>query len=319
MIEDDPKDEAWDLHAHRAPVRSTKWTSIDDALAEFLVTPCSPPGELFFGDGAWTNEGLITHQQGSQGIHATNPALFDAVRSKYEAPEVATFEQAFRALATACGRDWAKFDLACLRECCDAFAAFELPLWVAEELDRNPDSFLVNKKPALFMSVDMTWCSPKAVLDRVRRMGPIGLDPCSNGKSIVRAKTEWRGPPAVDGLAEPWIGHGLVYVNPPYGRVINQWVAKCALEAMDGAEILALVPARPDTIWWSEAVVAHASSICFWKGRVTFLGASQGAPFPSAVLYYGARVAEFVAAFGDVGWCVDPKALDQFLRPERLL
>lgn len=291
-------------HAHRAPVRSTRWTSVDDALADFLTTPCSPPQDLFYGEGSWTNEGIVIHQQGARGVSATNRALFDAVRLKYEAPEVETFEQAFRVLGTACARDWARFDLECLRDCCDAFRALELPAWVADAGDRDPDTFLVNEKPALFMSVDMTWCTPEVVLERVRRMGPIGLDPCSNPRSIVRAKTEWRGPPGVDGLAEPWAGHGLVYCNPPYGRGIGQWVAKAALEAMDGADIRLLVPARPDTAWWHEAVVPHAAAVCFWRGRISFLGAAQGAPFPSAVVYYGQRPDAFKEAFGDAGWIV---------------
>lgn len=291
-------------HAHRAPFRSTAWTTVDDALSEFLTAPASPPADLFFeADTTWTNEGIIVHQQGAQGISARNAALFDSVRLKYEC-EVETFEEAFRELATRCGRDWAAFDLECLRECCEAFRALELPAWIHDAKDRDPETFLVNDKPALFMSVDMSWCTPEVVLERVRRMGPIGLDPCSNPRSIVRAREEWRGPPGVDGLAEPWAPHGLVYCNPPYGRGIGQWVAKAALERMDGAEVILLVPARPDTAWWHEAVVPHAAAVCFWRGRLSFLGADQGAPFPSAVVYYGHRFKEFTEAFGDAGWIV---------------
>lgn len=299
-------------HTHRAPFRSTAWTTVEDALSEFLTSPCSPPGDQFFGEGSWTNEGVVVHQQGTEGIHATNKPLFDSVRLKYEAPEVETFEQAFCVLGTACARDWSRFDLECLRECCEAFRALELPSWVHDAKDRDPETFLVNEKPALFMSNDMTWCTPEEVLERVRRMcpdGQIGLDPCSNHRAVVHARTEWRGlstlgPLGVDGLAEPWTGKGLVYCNPPYGRGIGQWVAKCALEAMDGAEVVLLVPARPDTAWWHEAVVAHAGSICFWRGRLAFLGADQGAPFPSAVVYYGKRFNEFHRAFSDAGWMV---------------
>lgn len=292
-------------HAHKAPFRSTAWTTVDDAFAEFLTTPCSPPQDLFFGDNAWTNEGVIVHQLGARGISAVDRSTFDSVRLKYECEDVETFEQAFRELGARCGRDWATFDLEVLRDCCEAFRALELPAWVHDAKDRDPDTFLVNDKPALFMSADMTWCTPEVVLERVRRMGPIGLDPCSNSRSIVRAKEEWRGPPGTDGLAEPWTGHGLVFVNCPYGRGIGQWAAKCALEAMDGCEVVLLVPARPDTAWWHEAVVPHAKAICFWRGRLSFLGAPAGAPFPSAVIYYGKRTEAFGEAFHDAGWIVN--------------
>jgi hypothetical protein len=291
-------------HAHRAPFRSTAWTTVEDALAEFLMTPCSPPQDLFFGNGEWTNEGVIVHQLGAQGINACDSAVFDAIRLKYESHAIETFTEAFRLLAAACGRDWAAFDLECLRECCESFRAFELPAWVHDAKDRDPETFLVNEKPALFMSADMTWCTPKAVLDQVRRMDQIGLDPCSNPRSIVRAKTEWTGPPKVNGLAEFWGGHGLVYVNPPYGRALGIWMRKCALSALAGVEIVACVPARPDTRWWHDSIVTSGATVCFWRGRIKFLGAKQGAPFPTAIVYYGDRPEQFSKIFNDNGWVV---------------
>jgi phage N-6-adenine-methyltransferase len=291
---------------HLAPFRSTKWSTIDDALADFLNTPCSPPGALFFAEDSdigWTNERVIVANLGVRGINAPDAATFDAVRLKYEKP-VETFAEAFACLATACGRDWASFDLECLRECCEDFRALELPAWIADELERPTEEQLVATKGALFGSADMTWCTPPEVLELVRRLGPIGLDPCSNGRSVVRAPVEWRGKPGVDGLAQSWVGHGLVYCNPPYGRAIKVWMQKCATEGALGAEIIALIPARTDTKWWHESVVEGADSVCFWRGRIAFLGATQGAPFPSALIYYGPRPADFGAIFASVGWAL---------------
>lgn len=156
---------------------------------------------------------------------------------------------------------------------------------------------------AMLSSADPSWCTPECVLERVRKLGPIGLDPCSNENSIVGAAKELRLPD--DGLSCPWDSHGLVYVNPPYGREITRWMQKCAAEyVLRGVEIVALVPARTDTKWWQGVVVPSATAVCFVRGRLTFLGAPAGAPFPSAILYYGARVAEFCEAFADLGWCL---------------
>jgi hypothetical protein len=58
------------------------------------------------------------------------------------------------------------------------------------------------------------------VLDRVRRIDPIGLDPFSNAQSIVGAKREFRLDRGEDALRLDWRGYGLVYANPPFGDEI---------------------------------------------------------------------------------------------------
>lgn len=61
------------------------------------------------------------------------------------------------------------------------------------------------------------WCTPEVVLERVRRIAPIGLDPCTTVDNPVGA---WRYyTPFEDGLASPWDGFGLVFVNPPYSQM----------------------------------------------------------------------------------------------------
>lgn len=150
------------------------------------------------------------------------------------------------------------------------------------------------------------WNTPEIVLERVRAMGPIGLDPCGNAGSIVGAETEWRLERDGDSLHRDWSGHGLVYCNPPYGRLIRAWVAKCRETSATGAEVIALVPARPDTRWWHESCAPPAAdAVCFWRGRLTFLGAPAGAPFPSAIIYFGDRPRRFQEVFAMAGsiWC----------------
>lgn len=129
-----------------------------------------------------------------------------------------------------------------------------------------------------FSSAKDDWCTPPEVLKRVRKVGPIGLDPCCNRTDIkhVRPKAAFVNPDReqktigfldvddrdADGLAEPWSGYGLVYVNPPYGRRIGKWVDKCR----EADECIALLPARTDTKWFPW----DADALAFWKGRVKF-------------------------------------------------
>lgn len=85
----------------------------------------------------------------------------------------------------------------------------------------------------------------------------------------------------LDGLAQPY-WHGLTYMNPPYGDVIEDWVKHASQQSL----VVGLLPARVDTGWFHEYVYARAAAICFWKGRVWFQGMESGAPFPSAVVLW---------------------------------
>lgn len=158
---------------------------------------------------------------------------------------------------------------------------------------------------ALYSSARDSWNTPPEVLDLVRKLGPIGLDPCSNPASLVGASQEWSLEGGQDGLALSWLGYGLVFVNPPYGREIREWVLRCEMSAHDGAEIVALLPARTDARWWQQHV-RTADALVFWAGRLRFLGAPSSAPFPSAVAYWGPRWLTFLSVFGERGHGVRP-------------
>ena len=156
----------------------------------------------------------------------------------------------------------------------------------------------------MFSSDKVDWNTPANLFALVRQLGPIGLDPCSNAGSIVGAKVEWRLDHGQDGLALPWTGHGLVYVNPPYGAGIIDWVEKGAGEFTNGItgedELVMLLPARTDTRWF-QRWAAQADAICFLRGRLRFLGAPSSAPFPSCVAYWGPRVTRFIKTFAPEG------------------
>ena len=75
-------------------------------------------------------------------------------------------------------------------------------------------------------------------------------------------------------------------MNPPYSQW-QKWVAKAAEEAAKGATVVALLPARTDTkafhafIWQQPNV-----EIRFIRGRITFVGAPDPAPFPSMIVVF---------------------------------
>ncbi len=104
----------------------------------------------------------------------------------------------------------------------------------------------------------------------------------------------------VDGLAQPW--HGKVWLQPPYGLALRKWVPKAVHEVGCGnAElVVALLPAKTDTIWWQKYVLTQVTEegyecesyptkpveIRFIKGRLTFEGFPAPAGHASAIVVW---------------------------------
>lgn len=146
------------------------------------------------------------------------------------------------------------------------------------------------------------WETPAALFDQLNRVWRFDLDPCSTD---ANAKCARHFTAEQDGLAQAWSGR--VFVNPPYGREIGKWVAKCDSEERNCEAIVALLPARTDTRWFHEHVLGRAV-VFFMRGRVRFEtgGVAQGpAPFPSMVAIwtrYNDAFRHNVKAMEDVLW-----------------
>ena len=146
---------------------------------------------------------------------------------------------------------------------------------------------------ALFTSKTDEWYTPRCVLDLVNEFGTIGLDPCWAEWCIVDSVVKLG--PEDDSLNVKWNKYGLVFVNPPYSA-IRLWASTIRMQAISGAEIIALVPSRTDTKWFHN-MADVAKCVAFWQGRLKFLGAENSAPFPSALFYFGENKERFRAVF----------------------
>ena len=88
-----------------------------------------------------------------------------------------------------------------------------------------------------------------------------------------------------DGLKQTW--KGTCWMNPPYGRVIKDWVKKAYTSTLYEADkVVCLLPARTDTAWWHDFIIPHAAEVRFLRGRVKFSNSKAGAPFPSAIVVF---------------------------------
>lgn len=161
---------------------------------------------------------------------------------------------------------------------------------------------------AMMTSTRPDWNTPANVIELVNAVfvDGIGLDPCSNDQSLVDAAFAYNKDRGGNGLLCSWSEYGAVYVNPPYGREIGQWVDKCAAEsrADRDLEIIALLPARTDAKWFQR--LWRCDALCFWRGRLKFLGAPSSAPFPSVLAYWGMNRSKFRHVMQDVGAVVFP-------------
>ena len=132
----------------------------------------------------------------------------------------------------------------------------------------------------LYASKRMDWGTPGDFYAMLDAEFGFTLDPCATDENALCENYYTKQD---DGLRQAW--HGVVYVNPPYGKEIGRWARKCYESAAAGATVVLLIPARTDTAYWHDWVM-RAAELRFVRGRLTFAGAAGAAPFPSAVAVF---------------------------------
>jgi len=165
-----------------------------------------------------------------------------------------------------------------------------------------PQKAITETAKQLYTSETPEWYTPEIIIESVLELfGAIDLDPCSNGKGAaanVPAKEHYTRED--DGLSRAW--HGKVYMNPPYGREVAQWVEKVSAEYRAGniSEAIILIAARTDTRWFN-LLVNYGAMWCAVEGRLLFstpgMKTSNSAPFPSAIFYLGDHEQDFYHCF----------------------
>jgi hypothetical protein len=147
------------------------------------------------------------------------------------------------------------------------------------------------------------WITPKYLIDR---LGPFDLDPCASltqpWPCAARQYTV-----NDNGLVNPW--RGLVFVNPPYGRRLYEWLDATARHGNG----IALIFARTDTAAFFRGGWEHATSLLFIRGRLTFFRPDGSKPpnghnsgGPSVLIAYGKTAHERLIKNADLGQLVMP-------------
>lgn len=154
----------------------------------------------------------------------------------------------------------------------------------------------------LMTSDSYEWYTPEHIARKAFDfLGGIELDPASSEAANQMIHAQRYYSIEDNGLEQSWVAT-TVWMNPPYGRELPDWIEKLASEYEAGhiMEALALVPARPDTAWFKRL---RDYPRCFIDGRLKFggTGTDNSAPFPSMLVYFGKRERDFVALWSSLG------------------
>lgn len=142
-------------------------------------------------------------------------------------------------------------------------------------------------RAATSQSERMIWRTPPALFLALNKEFDFTIDVAADGDNahVDRYLSAER-----DALAVSWAGE-RVFCNPPYGRELDRWLAKGALEAQEhGALVVFLLPARTGNRWFHRYCLPHGE-IRFLKGRLNFQLKAVGnkrsrPPFDSMVVIF---------------------------------
>lgn len=161
------------------------------------------------------------------------------------------------------------------------------------------------------------WKTPEKIIDYAREQySPKGfnVDLAASNNHVCAG---WFGPNSelwenvnnnlikqcTDSLDIDWSGWRnkdmAFWLNPPYSRGLQaKFVAKAMEQTHKGCRIVMLLPARTDTrlfhdyIWDqpNRCLRPWVAELDFLKGRIVFEGAKNGAPFPSMIVVFDAKI-----------------------------
>jgi len=139
----------------------------------------------------------------------------------------------------------------------------------------------ITKFETLFSSKGIEWTTPIELFNQLDNEFHFTLDPCATKENAKCSKFYTIED---DGLNKSW-DNEIVFVNPPYGKTIKEWVRK---SSETNGVVVMLLPARTDTKYFHDYIYNKAE-LRFIKGRLKFGGNQNGsgsAPFPSMIVIF---------------------------------
>lgn len=140
-------------------------------------------------------------------------------------------------------------------------------------------------KDKLFSSERQDWATPWNLFNVLNEEFNFALDAAASAENAKCSPYLTEDDDAFTVCWSDLIGTRAVWLNPPYGREIGDWIEKAYIESKKGCTVVCLVFCRSDTKWWHQWAM-KAAEVRLIPGRVTFEGAQASAPAPSCVLVF---------------------------------
>lgn len=129
------------------------------------------------------------------------------------------------------------------------------------------------------------WYTPRWLIDT---LGPFDTDPCAPPADVRPFEiAQLCYTKEDDGLAHDW--QGVVFMNPPYSRVLLRQFCEKMAEHNNG---IALLVNRQDNVMWQEVIFPTAKSMIFMRNRVKFIqpaGRESSPFFGSCLVAWGSE------------------------------
>ena len=139
----------------------------------------------------------------------------------------------------------------------------------------------LNNARAHYSSEKGDWGTPAWLFAALNRVFKFTLDAAASESD---AKCPKYFDKKADGLSQSWAGQ-RVWLNPPYGQKPPLWCKKALVESREnGALVVLLLASRSSTNWWHDYVLAKGNCVIPLRGRLTFEGAPNCAPFSSVIV-----------------------------------
>lgn len=133
------------------------------------------------------------------------------------------------------------------------------------------------------VSAGSTVETPPEIFDPLHREFGFHRDVCATAEN-AKLPDYWTI--ADDALSQRW--SGILWMNPPYGRGIGDWVKKAYDAATIGdATVVCLLPVRSDNEWWKYVIKGE---VRYLRHRPKFVGMPYNTMFCVCVCIFHAHL-----------------------------
>jgi phage N-6-adenine-methyltransferase len=176
--------------------------------------------------------------------------------------------------------------------------------WVENLPERMRDESKTSDTTRINARSNNIWYTPSDYIESARSvLDMIDLDPASSKEANEVIEARHFFTEEDNGLIQNW--YGKVWLNPPYGRIASEFVAKLLDEYRNGnvQEAILLINSNTTDTNWFQPLWNY--TLCFTDHRIDFCSPNnkkaQGSTHGSVFVYFGDKIKKFNQEFKQYG------------------